>query len=119
MKALVLSSDGLTREVDFGEEGEPTCLAMLQAEVEGYVEAHDLPNTGVTMWCNEDGKNLESCELNDVATTIFQRAFNTLDFIMGHVVFTGQPDDEGNTKGLNNSELIVMETLIPYVKALP
>lgn len=84
--------------------------ADLRDGVGGYVEAvrldddreGDETNIGsALMWLNEEGK-LEGLPLNRLATDL-AHAFRSIfpnDHIVGNVVFTGLPDNEGETTSL-------------------
>jgi hypothetical protein len=70
------------------------------------VEAVHLPNFGVTMWLDEEGKLKNNVLPNLDGTLLFMRQFMVQDVIMGHVVFTSdKTDDEGWALGLNDAEL--------------
>lgn len=87
------------REFEIGDS-----YQLLRDAVEGYIECVHLSSLGVDMWLNEEGK-LIGLEPNALATYLFLREFNTLDVIMGNVIFTGGADEEGETLGLTEEQL--------------
>jgi len=60
----------------------------------------------IAMWINEEGK-YEDQRVNHRATMFAHEAksIRTIDYICGDVVFTGGPDDEGETMGLTDEQL--------------
>lgn len=78
-------------------------LKVLQSAVDGWVEAVDFSDE-LTMWVNEEGK-LDGLILNDRANAMFQDTFGAVDVIVGNVIFTGGVDDEGETKGLTDTQI--------------
>jgi hypothetical protein len=101
-KAFKLSVHGETQLVDLdAPEGS---LKVLQDAVGGWVEAVDL-SADLTMWCNEEGK-LDGSILNVKATEQFREVFGAVDAIMGDVIFTGGVDDEGDTMGLTDDQVL-------------
>lgn len=101
-KAFKLSVHGETQVVDLdAPEGS---LKVLQSAVDGYVQAIDL-SANLTMWCNEEGK-LIGLNRNEKATEQFREVFGAVDVIMGDVIFTGGVDDEGDTMGLTQDQIL-------------
>lgn len=97
--ALALEPSGLVHDVDLDASG--SSLAALQAAVGGPIECVGI-NHEFDMFLHEEGKYAPGLERNDLATVLLGWAGGiTGDYIMGTVVFTGIPDDEGATQGLS------------------
>jgi hypothetical protein len=93
--ALQVKTSGEVVELDLTANS----LDTLQGAVGGWVQAIDLSDT-VSLWVNEEGK-LEGLPHNPYAQQFWDEAFGAgTDFIVGDVVFTGTPDQEGETQGL-------------------
>lgn len=97
------------RAIDIADNNKE--LENLQREVGGSVQAVDLSPT-ITMWCNEDGKNI-GLPINYAATRIWTKVFGYTDIIMGKVVFTGGVDDEGETLPLSKED---EQVILDWVK---
>ena len=90
IKAIVITVDGLQKDIEISED---TSLKTLQDAVGGFIQAIDL--LGLTMWINEEGK-IDDLPFNPFATILWEAAFGKTDVILGDIVLTGLPDDEGN-----------------------
>ena len=103
-QAVILRADGSAPEVvDFSTDS----LGVLQKAVGGYVQAIDLGDD-FTMWLNEEGK-LEGLPHNERAQFYFDLRFGPdVDYIVGDAIFTGGPDEEGDTKGLAEATVLSM-----------
>lgn len=101
MKALILRTDNTV--VVEQDNNEVVAYATLSSAVGGYIEAVALPS-GMTLWVNEDGKNL-GLPVNEYATRLFVSAYGATDIIVGNAIVTGGVDDEGNDLGLTDEEI--------------
>lgn len=100
-KAVVIETTGDSRVIELDDT-----LEQLQREVGGYIEAVTFPN-GATMWLNEEGK-INGLDHNKQAQFIFDHTFGPgIDTIVGNAVITGGPDEEGETLGLTDEQLLV------------
>ena len=63
------------------------------------------------MWLNEEGK-INGLQPNVLATLLWNKMFPNADVIMGDVVITGGADEEGNSLGLKDSDIIDIMTLL-------
>lgn len=109
-KALQVTTAGQVKTLDLSEDS----LATLQAGVGGYIQAIDL-TTSMTMWCNEEGK-LNGLPHNPFAQKLWDVAFGAdTDYIVGDVVFTGGPDDEGYTTGITAEDEQVIRNVVAKV----
>lgn len=102
-KAFIVQPDG-TRYV---QEFQDSPLKILQEAVEGLIEPVDLANT-LTMWVNEEGKLIGKTP-NPFATEAWFRKYDATDIVVGTVVFTGGTDAEGETLGLPDGILAMLQ----------
>lgn len=111
-KAIIITVSGDKREVDLGEDS----YSVLSDAVGGYIECVEL-NPGLSLWVNEEGK-LIGLPTNQVATRIWDTVFGfNTDIIKGDVILTGGADSEGNTLGLSDEMVALVEKLTPeFVK---
>jgi len=99
-KGVVIETSGESRIIELDDT-----LEQLQREVGGLIEAVTLPN-GVTMWLNEEGK-LQQLDHNKQAQFIFDHTFGPgVDIVVGNAVITGGADEEGQTLGLTDEQLL-------------
>ena len=109
-KALQVTTAGVVTELDLSEDS----LATLQNGVGGWVQAIDL-TTSMTMWCNEEGK-LNGLPHNPFAQKLWDVALGAdTDYIVGDVVFTGTPDEEGYTTGITAQDEEVIRNVVAKV----
>lgn len=110
-KALRVTTKGDITEIDLSRDS----LTALQEGVGGWVQAIDLTTT-MTMWCNEEGK-LEGLPHNPFAQAMWDKAFGAhTDYIVGDVVFTGTPDDEGYTQSVTAEDERVIRAMVAKVQ---
>ena len=111
-KAIRVTTKGLIEEIDLTSDS----LTALQTAVGGWVQAIDLDAT-LTMWCNEEGKILDMPH-NPFAQVMWNEAFGPgTDYIVGDVVFSGTPDEEGYTTGLTaRAEEVIRRTVATTLK---
>ena len=89
--ALLVKADLTYEGLDIAESE----LKKLQTAVDGLIQPVDIGDT-VTMWVNEEGLLRGDLKLNHLATMLMEEiGYKTP--IMGDVVFTGAPDEDGNT----------------------
>ena len=109
-KALRITTAGAIQELDLSRDS----LTVLQNGVGGWVQAVDLTTT-MTLWCNEEGK-LEGLPHNPYAQRLWDTAFGAdTDYIVGDVVLTGAPDDEGYTTALSELDEQVIRKVVAKV----
>ena len=114
-KGLVVQVNADNYVVEFQQN----TLKVLQGCVQGLIEPIDFgfkPSSagGFTMWINEEGK-INGSDPNFVATAFYQRNFVTDDIIFGDVVFTGLPDEDGETQGLDESLLPMLQQVVQKI----
>lgn len=79
-------------------------LSVLQNAVGGWIQAVDLKD-GMNMYLNEEGK-VHGLDLNPVATKYWEDSYGVdTDIIVGDVVFTGLPDENGDTTSITTAQL--------------
>jgi hypothetical protein len=98
--ALVLTTRGEVSTIDISTDS----LSKLQGAVDGLIQPVDLDDK-VTMWVNEEGLLRNDLDVNPLATALFIQIIEAQTPIIGDVVFTGGPDEEGNTLGLDEDYL--------------
>lgn len=112
MRALVIEAESQeTRVIDIPREG---ALKPLQKAVEGLVQCVALPQNGVEMWLNDEGK-LIGLLTNLTATKVWESEYGHTDWIAGNVVFTGPADEEGYITDLDEE---VVESLQIFAQAI-
>jgi hypothetical protein len=57
------------------------------------------------MWCNEEGK-IHSKPHNPFGQAFWEKSFGRTDYIVGDIVLTGGVDDEGETIGLTDEQIV-------------
>jgi hypothetical protein len=110
----VIKTDGTLERLDLSVSDQE--LGNLQSAVGGYVQAIDLSDT-MTMWMNEEGK-LVGLPYNGIATALWEARFGVgTDVIMGNAVFTGTPDEDGETTTISESDLQRLSELVELVRS--
>ena len=100
-KAVIIKTDSTKELVEFTNE---TSYKTLSSAVGGYIQSIDFDDT-ITLWCNENGK-LDDLPQNPVATAFWVEKFGLTDYVVGDVIFTGGTDDEGQTLGLSDEQVL-------------
>jgi hypothetical protein len=108
-KAFVVEPDG----TNYIQHFEQAPLRILQGIVEGLIEPIEITR-GLTLWVNEEGK-LTGKTPNKVATAFYQRKFGAVDIVVGTVVFTGGTDEEGETLGLTDETIQLLQRVTDKV----
>ena len=102
-KAFVVVPDG----TNYIQHFEQAPLRILQGIVEGLIEPIEITQ-GLTLWVNEEGK-LTGKTPNFVATNFYTRKYGVVDIVVGTVVFTGGTDEEGETLGLTDETIQLLQ----------
>lgn len=102
-KAFVVEPDG----TNYIQHFEQAPLRILQGIVEGLIEPIEITQ-GLTLWVNEEGK-LTGKTPNLVATNFYTRKYGVVDIVVGTVVFTGGTDEEGETLGLTDETIQLLQ----------
>lgn len=86
------------------------CYPFIETDI---VEAIHLPELGLTMWIDEEGKLKNNNLPNLDGTYLYMNQYRVQDLIMGHVVFTSdKTDEEGWALGLEDENIERLKTLI-------
>ena len=91
-------------------------LSDLQEACGGYVQAVNMTGT-MDMWCNEEGK-MNGSEWNEIATAIWHAIYGETDTIFGTVVFTGTPDEYGDTRGIDEADAQRLHHVVEVARSL-
>ena len=99
-KALAITTLGEVKMLDLSDKS----LEKLQEAVGGWVQAIDL-DADISMWCDEEGK-IYSKPHNPFGQAFWEKSFGRTDYIVGDIVLTGGVDDEGETIGLTDEQIV-------------
>ncbi|NYD68704.1 DUF3846 domain-containing protein [Agromyces atrinae] len=85
-------------------------LAAYQAAVEGWIEPVDIPDLGITIYVNEEGR-LRHLPFNSLASFLWR--YNVPQsrqaMLVGNAVIVGMPDEDGDNTDVSD-ELVAMLT---------
>lgn len=113
MRAMTVNAETMeTSIIDLPREG---ALAQMQEAVGGYIECVSLE--GFDMWVNEEGK-LMGLPVNEVGTAMWETAYGPTDVIVGNVLFTGLPDDEGYSTELSADDALLIEAVAKVLREM-
>ena len=105
MKVLTMTAD----QKVFGESLNGS-LEDLQRVVGGWVQAIPLSDT-ITLWINEEGK-MDGLPYNHNATLIWEHFYGKgTDIVVGNAFFTGEADENGDTKDISESDFFLLKNL--------
>jgi hypothetical protein len=109
--ALVVRADLTTELLDIaGDE-----LRKLQGAVDGLIQPVDIDS--VTMYVNEEGLLRGDLSPNYLATILMSElGYNST--IMGDVVFTGAPDEDGEITDLDQTSIVELTELATRAREL-
>ena len=96
-KGLLIKESGVLQVFDY------TGLESLQEAVGGNIEV--VSHKNFSLFVNEEGKLLD-LPPNEIATEIVKDSLANYDFIAGDAVLLGGVDDEGETLGLSDEEIV-------------
>lgn len=103
--AMVIKTDGTFHGIDLGENSHDEYEAISKA-VGGMVQMVPLGESGLLIWCNEEGK-LTGLPYNEFATNVWTRYWGQTDVMVGDCVVTGDVDwDSELTKGLTPAQVL-------------
>lgn len=117
--AIIIDPDGTYRTVEFPQEADT--VDFLQDAVGGLFDVVRTKINGIEidMWVNDEGL-LVGLPLNRLATHIHEtRVGNEYACIVGAVIITGGPDQEGNTIPLNLDQAGVIDNWLDARKDIP
>jgi hypothetical protein len=103
--ALRINTDMTTEIIDLSNNE----YEQLSSAVDGWIQAVNL-NPNLTIWCNEEGK-MRGMSPNLIATAVWEKYFGRTDVIVGNAVFTGAPDEEGETLPLADFQVAQLQRM--------
>lgn len=107
-RALIITATGEKIETDL----DPNSYEVLSGAVGGLIECVQL-NPKLNLWVNEEGK-LTGLPYNSVATRLWEAVFGFgTGVIVGDAILTGGTDSEGDTLGLDETTLKLIDKLTP------
>lgn len=108
--ALVIKADGSIHGIDLGQNSEDEYNALSGA-VGGYIQAVPLSESGMNLWCHDEGK-LIGLPYNHKATNVWVKYWGQTDVMVGDCVITGDVDwDSELTLGLAPQQVIDVEAI--------
>jgi hypothetical protein len=110
--ALRVNADLTTEVLDLTNDE----YDQLSRAVDGWIQAVNL-NPNLTIWCNEEGK-LNGLPVNIAGTAVWEEYFGRTDVIVGNVVFTGTPDENGDTLPLADFQVAQLQKIVASVREL-
>jgi hypothetical protein len=109
--ALVVKADGKVHGIDLGVNSEDEYNALSGA-VGGLIQAVPLSDSGMILWCHEEGK-LIGLPYNHNATNVWVKYWGQTDVMVGDCVVTGGIDWEAElTLGLTAQQVIDVKGVI-------
>jgi hypothetical protein len=103
--AMVIKTDGTMHGVELGETPEDE-YEVLSGAVGGYIQQVPLGDSGLTLWCHEEGK-LIGLPYNEGATKVWVKYWGQTDVMVGDCVITGGTDwDSELTMGLTPAQVL-------------
>jgi hypothetical protein len=104
--ALRINTDFTTEVLDLETES----YEQLRDAVGGLIQCVDLRDD-LTIWVNEEGKLINGMEVNVIGTHLYEKSYAMTDVIMGNIVVTGAPDDEGYNHPLSQAWVVQLQEL--------
>jgi hypothetical protein len=104
--ALRINTDFTTEVLDLETES----YEQLRDAVGGLIQCVDLRDD-LTIWVNEEGKLINGMEVNVIGTHLYEKSYAMTDVIMGNIVVTGAPDDEGYNQPLSQAWVVQLQEL--------
>lgn len=104
--ALRINTDFTTEVLDLETES----YEQLRDAVGGLIQCVDLRDD-LTIWVNEEGKLINGMEPNVIGTHLWEKSFGMTDVIMGNIVVTGAPDDDGYNHPLSQPWVVQLQEL--------
>lgn len=102
-KAITITASGVMDYIDFDES---KSYETIRQAVDGMIQCINIPSLDVDMWINDEGKLVNDPQFNAFGTALWTSEYGMTDIIMGDIIITGSPDDEGYTKGLDSKKAL-------------
>jgi len=111
-KALVIKSTGETEIVELPDDNSAE-YELLKETLQGWIQPVSLDQDldGFVIWVNEEGK-LERLPINSKATKLWEISYGKTDIIVGNAIITGDSDNAGKVKGLTETEIQKLLSLV-------
>jgi hypothetical protein len=106
LKAIIVQPDGSYETIQCTDS-----YQTIKHAVGGWLEAVSSTDDTLTFWCNEEGK-LKGLQPNPAATYLWWAAaphMTKQDILVGPVVMTGGADPHGETLGLTDEQVSLIE----------
>jgi hypothetical protein len=108
--ALVIKADGKIHGIDLGENSRDE-YETLSGAVGGMIQAVPLSDSGMVLWCHEEGK-LIGLPYNEKATKIWVKYWGQTDVIVGDCVISGDFDEDSElTPGLTPAQILLVSAV--------
>jgi hypothetical protein len=108
--ALVIKADGKIHGIDLGENSHDEYEVLVDA-LGGMIQAVPLGDSGLLLWCNEEGK-LIRLPYNEKATKMWVKHWGQTDVMVGDCVITGDFDEESElTMGLTPAQILLVSAV--------
>jgi hypothetical protein len=108
--ALVIKADGKIHGIDLGENSHDEYEALSGA-VGGMIQGVPLSDSGMVLWCNEEGK-LIGLHYNEKATKMWVKYWGQTDVIFGDCVISGDFDENSElTMGLTPAQILLVSAV--------
>ena len=110
-KALIIKTDGSVQSIELGKTGDEE-YKILSGAVGGFIQQVPLDDSGMSIWCHEEGK-LIGLPGNASATKVWEQFWGPTDVMVGDCVITGGIDWKSElTIGLSDEQLEQLEEII-------
>ena len=111
--AVKIEVDGTVHGIDLGVDSHEE-YEILSRSVGGMIQCVPLGESGLSVWCNDEGK-LIGLPYNEKATALWVKHWGNTDIMVGNVVVTGGFNDEGETIGLTPEQVIEIDKAVNHV----
>ena len=110
-KALIIKTDGSVQSIELGSTSSEE-YKVLSGAVGGYIQQVPLDDSGMSIWCHEEGKMI-GLPYNHGATKVWRRFWGPTNVMVGDCVVTGDIDWSSElTKGLTGERFEQLEAII-------
>jgi len=102
--AIKCTVDNKLEVVDFDES--KSYETIKEAIGGGIFQCIYLPSTKVDMWIDDEGKLANDAQINAFGCALWVDSYGMTDMIVGDIIITGSPDDDGKTLGLTQEQVV-------------
>lgn len=112
--AVKIDVDGTVHGIDLGVDSHEE-YEILSRSVGGMVQCVPLAESGMSVWCNDEGK-LIGLPYNEKATKLWTKYWGNTDIMVGNVVVTGgMVDDYELVEGLSPEQVLEIDKVVNHV----